>query len=79
MRTPITPKIRDKPEATRNNIEPNDTPVKAVVVVVVGGMGSVPGALVGGLLIGLVVSFGKVLVPGLSMFLVYLVSRIALA
>lgn len=52
--------------------------VLAVVVVVVGGMGSVPGALVGGILIGLVVSFGKVLVPGLSMFLVYLVMIVIL-
>jgi len=41
-------------------------------VVVVGGTGSIHGALVGGMLIGLIISFGKVLFPGLSMFIVYL-------
>ena len=44
----------------------------AIVVVVVGGTGSVQGALVGGILIGLIISFGKALFPQISMFLVYL-------
>jgi len=44
----------------------------ALVVVVVGGTGSVLGALVGGILIGLIISFGKALFPELSMFVVYL-------
>jgi branched-chain amino acid transport system permease protein len=44
----------------------------AIVVVVVGGTGSVQGALIGGILIGLIISFGKALFPQLSMFFVYL-------
>lgn len=50
----------------------------AVAVVVVGGLGSIPGALVGGIVIGLVVSFGTVLLPGLAMFFVYLVMIVVL-
>jgi branched-chain amino acid transport system permease protein len=50
----------------------------AVVVVVVGGTGSVQGALVGGILIGLIISFGKALFPELSMFFVYLIMVIIL-
>jgi branched-chain amino acid transport system permease protein len=50
----------------------------AVVVVVVGGTGSVQGALVGGILIGLIISFGKALFPQISMFLVYLTMIIIL-
>lgn len=50
----------------------------AIVVVVVGGTGSVQGALVGGILIGLIISFGKALFPEISMFLVYLTMIIIL-
>ncbi len=50
----------------------------AIVVVVVGGTGSVQGALVGGILIGLIISFGKALFPQISMFLVYLTMIIIL-
>lgn len=44
----------------------------ALVVVVVGGMGSIEGALMGGLLIGLVDAFGKALFPEFAMFTIYL-------
>jgi branched-chain amino acid transport system permease protein len=43
----------------------------ALIVVIIGGMGSLLGALVGALLIGLVDSFGKSLVPEFSMFLLF--------
>lgn len=45
----------------------------AIVVVIVGGMGSIQGALLGGILIGLIDSIGTVLFPDLTMFMIYLV------
>jgi branched-chain amino acid transport system permease protein len=45
----------------------------ALIVVVVGGPGSVLGTLIGALIIGLVDAFGKALFPGLAMFTMYLV------
>ena len=50
----------------------------AIVVTVVGGTGSVRGALLGAMLIGLIISFGKALVPQLSMFFIYLAMIIIL-
>ena len=41
------------------------------VVVVIGGIGSVKGAFIGAMLIGLGDTFGKVLVPNLASFVVY--------
>jgi branched-chain amino acid transport system permease protein len=43
----------------------------ALVVVIVGGMGSVQGSLLGGVLIGLIDTFGKALFPQLAMFTMY--------
>jgi branched-chain amino acid transport system permease protein len=43
----------------------------ALVVVIVGGMGSVQGSLLGGVLIGLIDTFGKSLFPQLAMFTMY--------
>jgi branched-chain amino acid transport system permease protein len=43
----------------------------ALIVVVVGGLGSVEGALLAGLVIGLVDTFGKALFPQLAMFTIY--------
>lgn len=43
----------------------------AMVVVVIGGIGSLPGALVGSLLIGLLDTFGKTLIPELAMFTIF--------
>jgi branched-chain amino acid transport system permease protein len=45
----------------------------ALIVVVVGGPGSVLGTLVGALIIGLVDAFGKAFFPDLAMFTMYLV------
>ncbi len=44
----------------------------ALIVVVVGGLGSVQGSLLGGITIGLIDTFGKALFPGLAMFTIYL-------
>lgn len=44
----------------------------ALIVVVVGGLGSVQGSLVGGLAIGLIDTFGKALFPQMAMFTIYL-------
>jgi branched-chain amino acid transport system permease protein len=43
----------------------------AFVVTIVGGLGSLKGAFIGGLLIGLVDNFGKALVPELALFTVF--------
>lgn len=43
----------------------------AVLVIVVGGVGSLKGALVGGLVIGLIDNFGKIFFPQLAMFTIY--------
>jgi len=51
----------------------------AMVVVIIGGMGSLKGALVGALLIGLVDSFGKSLLPELSLFTIFAAMVIVLA
>jgi branched-subunit amino acid ABC-type transport system permease component len=50
-----------------------------VVVVIIGGMGSLKGALVGALFIGLVDSYGKSLVPELSIFTIFAGMVIVLA
>jgi branched-chain amino acid transport system permease protein len=47
--------------------------IMCFVVVVIGGIGSVRGALIAALLVGLVDTFGKVLVPQLAGMLVYMV------
>ena len=41
----------------------------AFVVVIIGGMGSVQGALIGSIVVGLIDNFGKALVPELSYFI----------
>lgn len=44
----------------------------ALIVTIVGGVGKVQGALLGGLLIGLVDSFGKALFPSIGLFTMYM-------
>ncbi len=51
----------------------------AIVVVVIGGTGSLRGALVGALLIGLIDSFGKSLLPELSIFTLFAAMVVVLA
>ena len=43
----------------------------ALIVVVVGGMGSIQGSLIGAMMIGLVDAFGKILFPDMAMFTLY--------
>lgn len=50
----------------------------ALIVVVVGGPGSVLGTLIGALLIGIMDSFGKVFFPDFAMFTIYVVLIITL-
>ena len=51
----------------------------AFVVVIVGGMGSLKGALVGAIVVGLIDNFGKALVPELSYFTLFAPMVIVLA
>lgn len=51
----------------------------AIIVVIIGGMGSLKGALVGALLIGLLDSFGKSLIPEISIFTLFAAMVIVLA
>ncbi|RVX38797.1 amino acid/amide ABC transporter membrane protein 1 (HAAT family) [Nonomuraea polychroma] len=51
----------------------------ALVVVVVGGLGSIPGAYVAALAVGLVEEFGRVLFPGWAMFTLYASVALVLA
>ena len=46
--------------------------IPAFIVIVIGGMGSLRGAFVGSLLIGIVDTFGKAYFPTLALFLIYL-------
>jgi len=50
----------------------NEVLLKALVVIIVGGLGSVPGAAVGAVLIGLIDVFAKVWIPELSYFTIFL-------
>lgn len=52
--------------------------VLGLMVVIVGGLGTLQGALAGSLLIGMVDSFGKALFPGLAMYTVYGITALIL-
>jgi branched-chain amino acid transport system permease protein len=45
--------------------------ISALVVIIIGGMGSLPGSVIGALAVGLINSFGQALVPELSYFLLF--------
>ncbi|MGH8649545.1 MAG: ABC transporter permease subunit, partial [Burkholderiales bacterium] len=51
----------------------------ALVVVIIGGLGSLKGAFVGGLVVGLLDNFGKALFPELSYFTLFAPMAIILA
>ncbi len=52
--------------------------IESFIVVVIGGMGSFPGAFVGSLILGLVGSFGTTLIPDLQMALPYILLAVIL-
>jgi branched-subunit amino acid ABC-type transport system permease component len=52
--------------------------VPALIVVVVGGLGSLKGSLAGSLIIGQAETFGKVWLPGASMLMIYIVMALIL-
>jgi branched-subunit amino acid ABC-type transport system permease component len=56
----------------------SDTLIIALIVVVVGGLGTLTGAFWGGLLIGLADTFGKVLIPEFALFLTFAVMGVVL-
>jgi branched-chain amino acid transport system permease protein len=52
--------------------------ILVLIVVVVGGLGSLRGAILGSVLIGFADTFGKILLPQFAMMMIYLVMAIAL-
>jgi len=50
-----------------------DILIPSFIVIVIGGMGSLRGAFLGSLLIGIADTFGKAYLPSLALFLIYLV------
>ena len=52
--------------------------VLALIVIIVGGIGSIQGALLGGILIGVIDSFGRAVFPQMAMFTMYLTMLVVL-
>jgi branched-chain amino acid transport system permease protein len=52
--------------------------IPVLIVVVVGGLGSLKGAIVGSLLIGFADTFGRILFPTFAMMLIYAVMTVVL-
>jgi branched-subunit amino acid ABC-type transport system permease component len=50
-----------------------DYVVEAFAVVVIGGLGSVPGAMLGALLVGMLDAFGILIIPRFQMAFIYMV------
>jgi branched-chain amino acid transport system permease protein len=55
-----------------------DILIPAFIVIVIGGMGSLRGAFLGSLLIGIADTFGKAYLPNLALFLIYLLMAVVL-
>ena len=56
-----------------------DVLLLAMIVIIVGGVGSVQGALLGGIIIGLADAFGRAVFPDMAMFTMYLAMVVVLA
>ena len=56
-----------------------DVLLLALVVVIIGGLGSIGGAFVGSLVVGLIDTFGRALVPELAMFTIFAPMAVILA
>jgi branched-chain amino acid transport system permease protein len=52
--------------------------VIALIVVVIGGLGSIPGSFIGGFILGLVGSIVTYIEPGLAMFAYYVIFMLVL-
>jgi len=52
--------------------------VECFAVVVIGGFGSLPGALVGSLIVGLVYAFAILIIPKMALVLIFVVTAIVL-
>jgi branched-chain amino acid transport system permease protein len=52
--------------------------ILVLIVVVVGGLGSLKGVIVGSLLVGFADTFGKILLPQFAMMMIYLVMALVL-
>ena len=52
--------------------------ILALIVVVVGGPGSLPGAVVGSLIIGMAETFGQIFVPAFSSAMIYMIMAVVL-
>ena len=55
-----------------------DILILALIVVVVGGPGSLPGAVIGSLIIGMAETFGQIFVPAFSSVMIYVVMAVVL-
>lgn len=52
--------------------------IEAFIVTVIGGLGSLPGAFLGSLVVGLATAYGILLLPGVELFAIYLVMAVVL-
>ena len=61
-----------------NSTMGNDILLLALIVIIVGGVGSIQGALLGAMLIGLVTAFGQTFLPAFDTFTIYLAMIVVL-
>ena len=78
----IKPEALDKRTEIIESLAPGEDTrflLASLVVVIVGGMGSIPGAALGALLIGLAEQFGSVYMPTYAVVLTFLIMVVVLA